>query len=223
MSGQMRQSDRWSALLMAGGESRRMGRDKATLVIAGEELWRRQVRTLRKAGFAEIMIARGEREPLGVGEPGLIVLPDAREGCGPLGALAAGLQRVSTGWLLVLAVDLPLMPAAFLRPMMELAGESGRGVVPQIDGRFEPLVAVYPGTCLEWSEDCLAGGQWSMRKLVQLCMRDKLLRSLKVRDNERGYFRNVNTPEDLADVERQLARSSRAETEPRCALRVPHR
>src|SRR5205809_5309599 len=113
-------SPRWSALLMAGGESRRMGRDKATLVVGGEPLWRRQVRTLREAGFAEIMIARGEREPLGAGEPGLLTVPDAREGCGPLGGLVAGLEK-ATEWLLVLAVDLPQLPAAYLRSIMKLA------------------------------------------------------------------------------------------------------
>src|SRR3954463_5091935 len=117
MPGDFPQSPPCSALLMAGGESRRMGRDKATLVIGGEELWRRQVRTLREAGCAEIMIARGEREPLGIGEPGLIEVPDAMPGCGPLGGLVAGLRQAKTRWLLVLAVDLPFMPAAFLRQM----------------------------------------------------------------------------------------------------------
>ncbi len=115
---------------MAGGESRRMGRDKATLMVGGEPMWRRQIRTLREAGFAEIMIARGAHEPLGAGEPGLVEVPDAVPGCGPLGGLATGLQRASTGWLLVLAVDLPFMPASFLREMIALteADECSRGL-----------------------------------------------------------------------------------------------
>jgi molybdopterin-guanine dinucleotide biosynthesis protein A len=203
MSGDNLKSTHWSALLMAGGESRRMGRDKATLTVGGEPLWRRQVRTLRDAGFGEIIVARAGRERLE--EPGLINVSDAATGCGPLGGLIAGLRQAKTRSVLVLAVDLPLMPAAFLQEMMEMAKLDGRGVVPVIDGRFEPLAAVYVNGCLALAEECLVNQQWSMQGLVERCVAAGLMRTLEVGELDRGYFRNVNTPEELAEVERQLA------------------
>jgi molybdopterin-guanine dinucleotide biosynthesis protein A len=196
---------------MAGGESRRMGRDKVTLVVAGEPLWRRQVRTLREAGFEQIVIARGAHEPLGAGEPGLVEVPDAVPGCGPLGGLAAALPRVSTRWLLVLAVDLPLMPASFLREMIATtdADGRGRGLVPTIDGQHEPLAAIYPtAPASEFAAEALRTGALSLRDLVKKLVALDLMRELEVPAASRDFFRNVNTPEDLANIEQRIGPES---------------
>jgi molybdopterin-guanine dinucleotide biosynthesis protein A len=204
MSGDIPQSPRWSALLMAGGESRRMGRDKALLELGGEPLWRRQLRTLREASFQEIIVARGPRACLD--EPGLIMVTDAESGRGPLGGLVAGLRRATAPWVLVLAVDLPLMPSWFLQGMMAMAETDGRGVAPTIDVRYEPLAAVYPSVCLEFAEEALANKVWSLQALLQRCVLADLMRSVSMHDEKRDYFRNVNTPEDLAEIEERLAK-----------------
>jgi molybdopterin-guanine dinucleotide biosynthesis protein A len=202
MADDVPQSPRWSALLMAGGQSRRMGRDKATLIVGGEELWRRQVRTLREAGASEIMVARAGRELFD--QPGLVAVRDAAPGCGPLGGLVAGLRQANWRWLLALAVDLPFMPAPFLREMVTGAAREGCGVVPVSHGRFEPLAAVYASASLALAEECLAHQRWSLQGMVERCMSAGLMRSLEVCEDERGYFRNVNTPEELAEAERIL-------------------
>lgn len=192
---------------MAGGESRRMGRDKATLVVGGEPLWRKQVRTLREAGFEEIMIARGSHDPIGTGEPGLIEVRDAVPGCGPLGGLAGSLQRVSTRWLLVLAVDLPLMPARFLREMIAMTetDERGRGLVPVVDGEWEPLAAIYVAESTSvCASEALRSHALSMRELVKQLVSLGCIREWEVPKESRDFFRNVNTPEDLAEIERRI-------------------
>src|SRR3954467_15750089 len=84
-----------SGLLLAGGESRRMGSDKAGLVLGGEALWRRQLRTLRAAGVGEILISRGALPALEVKEHGVVQIPDVAESAGPLGGLLAGLRATS--------------------------------------------------------------------------------------------------------------------------------
>lgn len=187
---------------MAGGESRRMGRDKATLLAGGDSLWRRQVRTLREAGAGEIIVARAGRA--WANEPGLLTVPDAQPGCGPLGGLVAGLRRASGRWTLALAVDMPLMPAGYLRKMITQAESDHCGVAPAIEGRFEPLAAVYQSVCLPLAEDCLSREEWSMQTLLERCVTSGLMRRFAVPENECAYFRNVNTPEDLAEVERHL-------------------
>jgi molybdopterin-guanine dinucleotide biosynthesis protein A len=203
MPTEVTQAPAWSALLMAGGESRRMGRDKAMLVVGGEPLWRRQVRTLRKAGASEIIVARAGRASFD--EPGLITVPDAAPGCGPLAGLVAGLRQAKMRWILALAVDLPLMPAAFLREIITQAEWDGCGVVPVIDGRFEPLAAVYVNGCLALAEESMASPERSMQRLVQGCVTAGVMRSFEVRAHERAFFRNANTPEDLAEIERRVA------------------
>ena len=194
---------------MAGGESRRMGCDKAMLTVGGEPLWRRQVRTLREAGFAEILIARGMHDSLGAGELGLIEVPDAAPGCGPLGGLAAGLARVAMRWLLVLAVDMPLMPATFLREMIAIteADERGRGLVPVLDGEWEPLAAIYPTEpAASIAIDALQARSLSLQLLVKQLVLLDCMREWAVPEDQRAFFRNVNTPEDLAAIERVLSR-----------------
>jgi molybdopterin-guanine dinucleotide biosynthesis protein A len=177
------------------------------LTVGGEPLWRRQVRTLREAGFEEIMITRGAHGSVGVGESGLIEVPDAAPGCGPMGGLAAGLQHASTRRLLVLAVDLPLMPASFLRELIALteADVRARGLVPVLAGRPEPLAAIYPTEpARAMSGEALRTAALSMQDLVRKLVALDFMREWEVAEEQREFFQNVNTPEDLADFERRL-------------------
>ena len=63
--------------------------------------------------------------------------------CGPLSGLAASLAQMHTAHLLALAIDMPFMTENFLRSLCDKI-EPGRGVVPKIDDRAEPLAAIYP-------------------------------------------------------------------------------
>src|SRR5205823_5696774 len=101
----------FSAVLLAGGASRRMGMDKALLRAPDGDsspqlLWQRQLQTLRALEPAEILISGPPRPGFPAGVP---CIRDRLPGCGPLGGLATCLARVATPWLLVLAIDLPLM------------------------------------------------------------------------------------------------------------------
>src|SRR5580704_3387360 len=96
-----------SALLLAGGRSRRMGVDKATVLISGEPLWRRQLRVLSKLRPGAVGIS-ARTVPLWC--PAEIeVVTDKPPSCGPLSGVAAGLRRLKSSHLLVLAIDLPEM------------------------------------------------------------------------------------------------------------------
>ncbi|HXA43864.1 MAG TPA: molybdenum cofactor guanylyltransferase, partial [Candidatus Angelobacter sp.] len=127
-----------SAILLAGGLSRRMGVDKATLLVAGEPLWQRQLRMIKEVGPAAFWLsARGE---LPWCPPGIEVVPDKLPSRGPLSGVASGLSRLQTSHLLVLAVDLPQMTTAHLRELWGLS-RPGTGVIPLNGGYFEPLCA----------------------------------------------------------------------------------
>src|SRR4051812_12491871 len=99
----------FSAALFAGGRSSRMGSDKALLEIDGIPLWQRQLHTLQELHPTEIFLA-GPVRPHWI-ESGLQIVGDVKADAGPLGGLVAVLRRCRATRLLVLAIDLPRMPA----------------------------------------------------------------------------------------------------------------
>src|SRR5262245_36649817 len=134
----------FSAVILAGGRSRRMGRDKAWLEVEGQPLLVRQVRIVRALNPAEIFISgRAGENYSALNCP---VLLDREPGFGPLGGIERALQTAGSPLVLVLAVDLPYMTTDFLR---KLCGEceGDIGAVPQLNGQFEPLAAIYPKRC----------------------------------------------------------------------------
>ncbi|MDA8283437.1 MAG: NTP transferase domain-containing protein [Actinomycetota bacterium] len=150
------------ALLLTGGRSRRMGRDKATLAVGGTTLAARTAAVLRGAGL------EGPALEVGPGVSGLPHLPDGRRGAGPLAAVATGAAALrSLGWsgpALVVATDLPLLDTGVLR---WLAGHPCEGsVVPVAGERPQWLCARYAGEALAGAEALAAAGNRAMRDLV---------------------------------------------------------
>ena len=154
-----------SGLILAGGKSSRMGRDKAGLMLPdGRSLLQRQADVLREAGATRLVLSiRPESENQ---LAGAILVRDAMEDAGPLAGIAAGLRAAGDGLVLVLAVDMPRVDSAHLRQLQALA-TPGRGVVPVVDGNLEPLVAVYPARLSGSAEAALAGGQRAVHAWVR--------------------------------------------------------
>jgi molybdopterin-guanine dinucleotide biosynthesis protein A len=184
-------SARFSAVLLAGGKSSRMQRDKAFIEIGSVPLWRRQLRLLQELQPHEIFIA-GPRRAEWENE-GCTIISDVEKDAGPLAGLTAGLRRCSTPLLLTLAVDLPEMTTDYLREL--LAHEAG--IVPHLELRFEPLAAVYPVTALSLAQSCLDSGDYSLQRFVSRCAAEALVRLKTITPAEEPFFLNMNTPEDL--------------------------
>lgn len=189
---------RVSALLLAGGKSIRMGRDKALLDFDGEPLWHHQLRTLRMLQPEKVLISGSPRKEWEQWETVADAIPDA----GPLAGVSAGLRSCCSPLLIVLAIDLPLMTSDYLCSLVARCGEE-QGVVPTLAGGFQPLAAVYPRSCLEVAEGCLAGPNFSMHGFVAKAVAAGLIRLQPIRPNELELFTNLNTP---ADYERTRPR-----------------
>ena len=80
----------FSAVLLAGGKSTRMGRDKAAVLVEGRELWARQLDTLRRTGAGELFISGFSDGPYAAA--GLSIIADENVGFGPLGGIVAALR-----------------------------------------------------------------------------------------------------------------------------------
>ncbi|HMF46044.1 MAG TPA: molybdenum cofactor guanylyltransferase [Candidatus Udaeobacter sp.] len=184
----------FSAVLLAGGESRRMGADKATFLFRGKPLCEVQLETLRRLRPREIFVS-ARTDPLW--RPADVqFIADITPSCGPLSGLAASLEKIHTAHLLALAIDMPFMTKNYLRSMCD-AIEPGRGVVAKIDNRAEPLAAVYPREAEIDFRTALAGNDFSLQNIVRyLVMSGKLL-EISVTKQERLLFRNMNNVSDV--------------------------
>lgn len=180
---------RCSAVLLAGGKSSRMGRDKAFLEFEGEPLWRHQVATLKKLAPAQLMIAGPARAEWSEHE----IVTDEIADAGPLAGVAAALRKCTAPLLVVLAVDLPRMSADFLLSLFRDA----QGAVPGGPDGFEPLAAVYPVACASLTARALRSGDFSMQNFVRKAVDQGLVAERKISPSERMLFANLNTPADL--------------------------
>lgn len=188
---------KFSAVILAGGASRRMGRDKAAIAVRGLSLLARAVATVRRAGVSEIFISG--REGGNYAAVDCPVLFDAKPGCGPLGGIERALSVMSSPLLLVLAVDLPKMTATFLRKLLAVC-DANMGVVPKWRGELEPLAALYPKRCHALVLAALREDRLAARDFAEACLHAKAVRTFPVTATDRVRFANCNSPGDLSAI-----------------------
>ena len=154
------------AIVMAGGQSRRMGRDKARLPVHGRPLIEHVCDQLRPR-FRQILISAARDD--GYGIPGASVVVDPVAGQGPLHGMAAALRASQHDTNLVIACDIPQVDAGLLRHMLRLA--PGRDcVVPRTAaGHSEPLFAIYRRSALEGIDAVLRSGSRRVRDVHDRC------------------------------------------------------
>jgi len=144
-----------SGLVLAGGASRRMGRDKAQILFDSEPLVIRAVRRLARV-CTDVVVASGDGHRLD--HLGVTQVADALPGAGPLAGIAAGLESARHDLVAVIAVD---MPAASPAVLAFLAGlwQGEAAVVPVVAGRWEPLHAVWARSAAPGIVACLQAGE----------------------------------------------------------------
>ena len=203
-----------AAVLLAGGKSSRMGRDKSALLVEGEPLWQRQLAVLRATQPAEIFISGKSDGPYA--DCGVEILADEFPDCGPLGGIATALRHCQSERLLVLAVDMPAMTSEFLRTLLDESQRTALAIVPSVaalvrararfspvmmDARepqfLEPLAAVYPRAALAIAEECLRTGERKLEVFIRALEAKCLALIRPVEAGETGLFTNWNCPDDL--------------------------
>jgi molybdenum cofactor guanylyltransferase len=186
----------FSAVLLAGGKSARMGRDKAWLQVEWEgaflPLWERQLAVLQSITPEKLFISGARKQGY---PPSISVLEDHWTDIGPLGGIATCLSRNQSAFLLVLAVDLPRIQPGFLKKLLALSA-AGCGVVPVHDNGFEPLIAVYPGSSLALAIEQIRERDYSLQHFIAKLLENHLITSYEVEAFERIQLENWNTPED---------------------------
>ena len=142
----------FSATILAGGTSKRFGKDKAFHLIESVPMWELQTRKVSQLMPSEIIISANEKQEF---KTDLKIVIDSQYDEGPLRGLVDTLNATKAERMLLLAVDLPKMPINFLGELIY----SGCGTIPvHKNGMTEPLAAVYPKSLIKLAEKNLKLG-----------------------------------------------------------------
>jgi molybdenum cofactor guanylyltransferase len=182
-----------TAVLLAGGESTRMGRDKATLEWRGAPLWAQQLEKLRGL-TSNIFVSARFAVPWRPADVNLVI--DESPSRGPLSGLTASLEMMETDCLLALAVDMPFITVSQLKKLCDYARPE-LGAVPVVNEKVEPLAAVYPKRAASIFGEALNGTDHSVQHLVQRLSESGLIRKIAIDAAAAHFYRSINYPDDL--------------------------
>jgi molybdenum cofactor guanylyltransferase len=184
-----------NGFVLAGGQSTRMGADKAFVKLNGHTLLERALQTV--SAVASGVWILGNHGKFGAyGD----VIEDEFPDHGPLGGIHAALRASREDLNLILAIDMPFVEGKFLEYLVLRARDTAAVVTaPRSDGRWQPLCAVYRREFAELAEPALQAG----RNKIDPLFKHVSLRLIEEAElAEHGFplemFRNVNTPEELS-------------------------
>jgi len=188
-----------TAIVMAGGDSSRMGTDKASLLLDGQTLLQSVMATMQQL-FPQVIVS--VRQPrAGIDLPQVC---DEQPNGGPLAGLVASLGKIETPWAFMVACDMPFVVPGVVELLAKYRLQH-QAVVPVVHGHPQPLAAFYAASCLGPLRASLAVQQKSLRNVLkQLDVRyvdeaemleaDPLLRS----------FFDLDTPQDVAAARNEV-------------------
>lgn len=133
-----------SGIILAGGLSKRLGREKTTLTLGGSTVLRSLIEKLRPLVSEILVVTRREQKLF---FPDVRIVSDIFPGKGSLGGLYTGLSHASNHYSFICACDMPFISPQLIRFLLNRK-KNGDAVVPKISGYFEPLCAVYAKSCL---------------------------------------------------------------------------
>ena len=194
-----------TTIVLCGGRSRRLGRDKALEEVGGKGLIERVIERLAPLG-AEIVLVTSERSRHLFSHLGLEIVTDDFPGRGPLGGIYSGLKASPGTHSLVVACDMPFLNSDLLGRLVELA--PGHDVViPRLEGKVEPLHAVYSRALLVPIEEMVREGALKISDLLDR-VKVRYVEAAECRrlDPELLSFFNVNSEADLGRAQALIER-----------------
>jgi len=192
-----------TGVVLAGGASRRMGRDKAFLELEGRPLIGIVIERMARVCAEVLLVAGAPRPYAALGVP---VVEDRFRGVGVLGGLHAGLEAAAHDLVLAVACDMPFLRPGLLRAFVAWA-EGFDAAVLRRGEQVEPLHAAYRRTCLPAVEAAICAGQ---RRVVsffpQVRVRYVTPDDIAPLDPALRSFRNANTPGEWEAIRAEWGR-----------------
>ncbi|MFW5943569.1 MAG: molybdenum cofactor guanylyltransferase [Chloroflexota bacterium] len=194
-----------SVVIQAGGQSSRMGVDKGLVPLAGRPMIEHVLARVAGLGTETLITTNNQDEYKYLG---LRMASDEEPGAGALPGLRTALRAAQGDTVLVVACDMPFVNRLLLEHLLNLSGEADV-VVPRWNDRYQTMQTVYARKkCLKAVDEALAQGERRMISFYpQVLVRHVPPEEIAEYDPSGRSFYNVNTPEELAEAERFLARA----------------
>lgn len=176
-----------AGIVLAGGRSSRLGRDKAEEMLGGKTLLQRAIDALSPLCVEVIIVGR---KGVPSDRTGVRRVEDIVPDMGPLGGIYTGLSVTRQDQNLVVACDMPFLKPDLLRSLAEGEIEAD-AVVPVVDGQAQPLCARYALRCLHAVDSLIRAGHYSVMKLFPL------VRTAFVELDDPQPFLDIDTEDDL--------------------------
>ena len=179
--------------ILAGGDSQRMGSDKASLDTGAGTWWSRQRDLLLRCGCEEIVILRkpGQSTPAGIP-----CIRDIHVGQGPLAGIQAVLQATQADLILVVAVDMQRLESDWFQILLRACTDMNGAAFEHASG-IEPLAAIYPKAASHIALARIEEGRLGMQNFVRDLEGRGLLRLVPLPTHLAGQCGNLNSPEEL--------------------------
>jgi molybdopterin-guanine dinucleotide biosynthesis protein A len=190
-----------TGIVLAGGKSRRMGKDKRFLRLGEHTLFDRSLNVLRSLFHTVFVIIAQDSPPLKTDVP---VLRDLVPDCGSLGGLYTGLRQAPTAHVFVVACDMPFLNPEVIRYMVALKADADI-VMARLESGLQPTHAVYSRRCLSVIEEMARSRRTKIQDLAahpSLHVRLITDAELAQIDPDGRSFLNVNTPSDFERARR---------------------
>ena len=182
-------------LLLAGGKSSRMGKNKAQLLYEGRTFVENLMRKAKRLGISQIYLSGYQKE-----REDVQVVWDVYPEIGPLGGLHAGLSQAETSYCLVLPVVITQIPEDFLEELLKFHehdkhGNKHRPLVAERAGFLEPLIGIYPVSMKEFIEERILEKRFSVFRMLKEWGYESYQTDLP-----EAQIANINTQEDYENL-----------------------
>lgn len=179
-------------VILTGGNSSRMGRDKAMLQLDGQTMSSILIKKYSALGPVAVAVNKRGRFPA----EGAIELVDDYPGFGPLNGIISAFSKTDAQMIFLTATDLPNGDPRLVEKLCSISAGYDACVIRRSDGNLEPLFALYCRNCLEVAGICIDDGYRSLNSLI------KMVNTRYVCEDELDGFEldrilvNVNTPDE---------------------------
>jgi len=189
-----------TGIILAGGKSSRMGRDKGLIELNNKPLINYTIEAL-KPYCDQILISSNSKEYKSLGYP---VYEDKIKNCGPMGGIYSSLLHSFTLKNMVLSCDMPLISTELIRYVLDKSLE-GKLSLPIHGANFiEPLCAVYPLEAIPFLEKFIKEGKLKLIDLVNSIPTEQIRIDASHHFYHSDLFLNINRPGDLERASRLL-------------------
>jgi len=182
-----------SGAILSGGQSRRLGRDKALLTLKGQTLLQHAIDLIAPLTQSQVIVSAHERHDM----KGVLRIPDSHPGCGPAGGILTALHWTEHPWVLIMSCDTPLIsPSTILEITAEIPGQAIDALIPQLNNQLMPLTGIYHKRCLEAFSSAIEAGQYRVQEILQ----DLRVKVHVLPETKHSEFLNINTLKEYNQI-----------------------